>query len=114
MPVTTDLRTLTIANGATTSNTFVGNLMAAYAIQMPAAMTGASIGFSVSADGTTFGTLRYISDESTGATSPVSIVFTASMAVPLPDALTAWKAWRIVSASAEGAARTFTVIGKAP
>jgi hypothetical protein len=90
MPVTTDLKTLTIANGATTSDTFVGNLMAAYALQMPAAMTGASIGFSVSADGTTFGTLRHVLMNRPRDIA-VIIVFTASMAVP-PDALTAWKA----------------------
>jgi len=102
-------QTLTIANGATTTGTaFLAQNMAAFGLQMPAAFTGTSITFTVSADGATFQALY----DSTGATA-VSMSVAASRSYDLPSALTAWRAFKIVSGSAEAASRDLIVVGKA-
>ena len=101
-------QTLTILSGATSSDAFAANNTVAFGLQMPAAFTGTSITFTVSADGTTFQALY----DSTGTTA-VSMTVAASRSYDLPTALTTWKQFKIVSGSAEGADRSLVVIGKA-
>lgn len=98
---------LTIANGATTSNAVEGRASSAFGLQMPAAFTGTTITFTVSADGgTTFQALYSITN------TLVTMTVAASRSYDLPGELTAWSQWKIVSGSSEGATRTLIVIGK--
>ena len=102
--------TLTIANTATVSDAFRSADCVAFGLQMPGTFTGTSISFQVSADrGTTFQALY----DSTGA-NQVTLAVAASRSYDLPAELTAWDAFKIVSGSSEGAARSLVVIGKAP
>lgn len=101
------IQTLTIANGATTSDAFKAADIAAFGLQMPAAFTGASISFMVSADnGATYQALYDITN------TLVSLTVAASRTYDLPGELTVWSHFKIVSASSEGAARSLVVIGK--
>lgn len=106
----TRLMTLTIANGATVSDAFPSNDHAAFGLQMPAAFTGSALTFQVSADnGTTFQALY----DATGSTQ-VSMAVAASRSYDLPAELASWTHFKIVSGSAEGAARSLKVVGKRP
>lgn len=103
----TQRQTLVIANGETTSTAFTSSNFAAFGLQMPAAFTGASVTFTVSADdGATYQALYDTTN------TLVSLTVAASRSYDLPSALTAWDHFKIVSASAEGAARSLIVIGK--
>jgi hypothetical protein len=102
-------QTVTIANGATTSDAVEGQFNAGYGLQMPSAFTGASITFLVSADGSTFQALY----DSLGTTQ-ISVAVAASRSYDLPVELMTWRAWKIVSASNEGGVRSLVVIGKRP
>lgn len=107
MALANRIQTLAIANGATTSDAYAGGNMASYGLQMPAAFTGATISFQVSADkGTTFQALY------DSANTLVSVTVAASRSYALPVTLAAWTHWKIVSASSEGAARALVVVGK--
>lgn len=114
MPVSNDTQTLTIVSGGTASTSYRANNMAAYGLQMPAAFTGTSISFKVSADGATFQALYEVDDPATGTQRQVTLAVTASRNYALPDALTPWKAFMIVSNGVEGADRSLVVVGKAP
>lgn len=97
----------TIANGATTSDVIDVKGYAIHGLIMPAAFTGASVSFTVSDvhDGT-FVALY----DSAGVLVSVPVV--ASRAYDLPAELAVWPFVKIVSASAEAAARSLKVLSK--
>lgn len=100
---------LTIANGATTSDAVQGGDVTGYGLQLPAAFTGTTISFTVSADGgTTYQALYDITN------TLVSMTVAQGRSYDLPVELTSWKSWKIVSGSSEGAARTLWISGKKP
>jgi hypothetical protein len=112
----TESQTVTIASSGTVSTAILATREAAWGLQMPAEFTGTAITFQASADGTTFQAL-YEYDTATddgSATRAVTLAVAAARSYPLPDALTPWKAFKIVSGSTEAAARTLVVVGKAP
>lgn len=109
MTAVTRIAVLTIANAGTVSNAYKCTDHTAFGLQMPAAFTGTTITFQVSADsGTTFQALY----DDSGA-NQVSMSVAASRSYDLPAALTAWTHFKIVSGSSEGAQRLLTVVGKA-
>jgi hypothetical protein len=107
-------QTLTIANGATSSDAFECAGVTDLAVQLPPAFTGASITFTVSADnGLTFQELNEVSDRVVGTSAASKVLVTQGKSYSLPVSLTAWTHLKVVSASAEGAARSLVVVGKA-
>ena len=101
-------KTVVIANGQTTSGA-VGNTGARrgykrIGVALPATFTGASISFSVSADGTTYQALYAIT------ATLVSVTVVQGRSYDLPEELQPWPFFKIVSASAEGAERTLKVV----
>lgn len=100
-----------IANGGTTSNELDIAGAKFVAIQMPAAITGAT--FKVHGASVSGGTFAEIVDD-TGAA--VSITATAAKNIGLSSTvmakLSAFRFIKLVSASAEGAARSFNLICK--
>ena len=96
-------KTATISNGGTTSTAVYCADAAIFGVVIPSAFTGTSIGFTVSADGTTFQTLY----DNTGTI--VALTVAASRSLDLPTALAGWHSFKIVSNGAEGAARTIVV-----
>lgn len=113
-----EVKTLTIANGATTSSAFTSAASyAAYGLQVPDTFTGASISFEVAVDENNFKALYEIADATAGPPATqrqVTMAVTQGRSYDLPVALTAWPSWRIVSASSEGGARSLLVCGKRP
>lgn len=109
------VKILTIANGGTVSDAFEASSCAAFGLQLPATFTGTSITFQVSADrGTTYQALyEYdtVTDDGS-ATRVTTRAVVQGRSYDLPAALTAWTHFKIVSGSAEGAARTLYVTGK--
>lgn len=103
-----ETQTLTIANGATTSDAFAAGGLAMFGIIMPAAFTGTSITFTVSS--TFAGTYVPLYD-STG-TAVTATTAGTSRAIDCPTQLAAFPFWKIVSGSTEGGARSIVVIGK--
>lgn len=101
-----DVDTLTIANGATTSDACSSAGYAIFGLVMPSAFTGASVTFTVSHDGTTYQALHDTTN------TQVSLTVTASKSYDLPTALASWPSFKIVSASSEGAARTLQIVKK--
>lgn len=100
-------QTLTIANGQTTTTAFTASNFVAFGLQMPAAFTGTTITFTVSADDdTTYQALYDVNNVQ------VSMTVAASRSYDLPAELASWDHFKIVSGSAEGAARSLIVIGK--
>jgi hypothetical protein len=98
---------LAIANGQTVSAAFNASDCAAFGLQMPAAFTGTTVSFQVSADdGTTYQALYDTTN------TLVSMTVAASRSYDLPAELAAWDHFKIVSGLAEGAARTLIVVGK--
>lgn len=96
--------TWTIANNATVSDGLdmgVGELVG---IIMPAAFTGASITFQVSQDDSTYQALYDSSNSQVSIT--VSASRTYSLKQDVRANLSKWRYVKIVSASAEGAARS--------
>ncbi len=91
---------LTIANNGTTSDAVQSVGYAAFGLVMPAAFTGTTISFLVSADGVTYQALydRY--------NVLVSMTVAVSRSYDLPVELAGWHSFKIVSGSSEGAART--------
>jgi hypothetical protein len=104
---TTQKQTLTIANGQTTSDLCNAATASAFGLVLPAAFTGTSITYTVSADGSTFQALY----DNTGA-NQVTTAVTQGRSYDLPAELTAWPYFKLVSGSAEGAARSLVVVGK--
>lgn len=109
------VKVLTIANGQTTSDAFEAASCAAFGLQLPGTFTGTAITFQVSADkGTTYQTLyEYDSTTDDGsATRATTRAVVQGRSYDLPAELASWTHFKIVSGSAEGAARTLVVVGK--
>jgi hypothetical protein len=94
---------MSIANGQTDSSTLTMDHYSFGFFVIPAAFTGATVSFLVSADGSNFFPLR------NAANSLISYSVTPANAYPFPDEIGAALALKIRSASAEGAARTIVV-----
>ena len=99
-------RVLTIANGGTVSDAFDAREFAAFGIVMPT-MTGTAITLQVSHDGVTYQALHKNSSDVAW-----SVTITSAKSYALPSDLESWPYFKIVSGSAEGAARTLYVVGK--
>lgn len=103
-------KTITIANGATDSDVLDTEAYTFFALLFPAAFTGVTCTFKASHDNSTF---KAIEDD--GSTA-VSITVTTDTWVGLQSAvmtkLAAFRYLKLVSASAEGAARTIQVVLK--
>lgn len=95
-----------IPSGQTDSNGFIYDPYSFGLFVIPAAFTGASVSFKVSADGSNFYPLR------SAANTLISYTVAAGTAYPFPDELGGAIYARIVSASAEGAARTIIIMAK--
>lgn len=104
-----DAMTLTIANGATTSNAVPIDHFSWFALKYPGAITGATLAFQASDDGENFYTVQN-EDGAVTTTPPGSeVIVTLDVASPI---IAPFRFLRIVSASAEGAAREFTLFCK--
>lgn len=106
-----ETRTVTIASGATTSGVVgIGDYTIA-GVHLTAALTGATIGFTAAP--TSGGSYQTVKDSEGNA---VSIASSAAGAVGLSgaeaDAVAPWQWIKVVSASAEGADRTLTLVLK--
>lgn len=115
--VVSTVQRLTIAASGQESSAFQGDLMQAYGLQLPAAFTSTAITFLVSADGGNTYQALYEYDTTTddgSATRAVTLAVTQGRSYVLPVALLPWGSWKVVSGSAEAAARTLVVVGKAP
>lgn len=99
--------TVTIANGATVSSAFDARGFATIGFATPAALTGTAITFQVSHDNVTFVPLK------TTANAAVSVTVTTSSAYTIPSEVKPWRYIKLVSGSAEGAARTITIMASA-
>ena len=115
----TRVQTLTIASGQTVSSAFTAGWHAAYGVVIPSSFTGTSLSFQVCADTSVDAPVYqalYRRDEvaNDGSTVLDTITVTTSRSYALPDGLTAWQAFKIVSNGAEGADRSLVVVGKAP
>jgi hypothetical protein len=99
-------QTLTIANGATTSDAVRAAGFALFGLVMPSSFTGTTLTFTVSHDGTTYQALY----DNTG--TAVSLTVAASRSFDLPTALASWPYFKVVSGSSEGAARTLQIVKK--
>lgn len=109
-----ETQTLKIASGGTDSSGSQGGLFAAYGLVMPATFTGSSISFKVSADGTTYQALYELDDAATGTQRQVTLAVTQGRSYSLPDALTSWRSFQVISNGAEGGARDLVLVCKAP
>jgi hypothetical protein len=103
----TDVQTLTIANGATTSDFCNAAMWAMFGLIMPAAFTGTTLTFTVC--NTPAGTYQALYDVSNAT---VSLTVAVSRSYDLPAELSAWPYFKIVSGSAEGAARSLIIVKK--
>lgn len=95
-----------IASSGTTSAAVHADAYAMFGLVVPAAFTGTSITFTVSADGATYQALY----DSAG--NQVSVTVAQGQSYDLPSELASWPFWKIVSGSSEGAARTLVVVKK--
>jgi len=98
--------TALIASGEAISQALAIQAYHDFGVQMPAAFTGASISFQVSADGTTFQALYDRTN------TIVSVTVAVNRSYDLPGELADWAFVKIVSASNEGAARELIFIAK--
>jgi hypothetical protein len=99
------VRTVTIANGQTTSDALDCINGTVVGILTPAALTGTAFTFSVSADGVTYNTLY--SDAGTA----VSVTVAASRYIYLdPTVFAGVRYVKVISGSAEGAQRIITLV----
>lgn len=98
--------TLTIASAATESDAFDARGYGRFLLLMPAAFTGATISFKVSHDNVTYKRLRGSDNQI------VQVTVVADEAYSLPAALGSCRYFKIVSASAEGAARSLVVVAQ--
>jgi hypothetical protein len=101
------VETVTIANGAATSGAFRVGEYNKGSIQVPAAITGASYTLTVSNDGVTYSGLRVAA-----GTAVAAVSWAADNMLPLPAEVFSFKWAKIVSASNEAAARSFSVLLK--
>ncbi len=99
------VETVTIANGATLSSAVDLDGLGLVGIIMPAAFTGATIGFMVSPDNSTF------TDLYTTANTIIAMSVTQGRAYAMQAGdLAGFRYLKIKSASSEGAARTLTLL----
>jgi len=98
---------MSIANGQTDSNAVSFDPYSFGFFIIPAAFTGATVSFLVSADGVTFTPLR------NAANALISYTVTPDNAYPFPDEVGAAMSIKLRSASAEGATRTIVTSVKA-
>lgn len=98
--------TAVIPNGTKPSQALAIQGYREFGLQMPAAFTGATIKFQVSADNVTYGDLYDKTNTLVSVTVAVNRHYT------LPDDLAPWAFVRIVSASDEGAERSLVFIAK--
>lgn len=106
MPSSPRSTTVTITGGQTVSaaSQDIGEF-AVVALLLPAAFTGTSVSFQVSADGSTFGVLT----RPDGATYSVPVA--ASLAIPVHGGLfQPWRYVKVVSSGAEGADRIVRLV----
>lgn len=103
--------TLTIASGQTVSDACPMDSQAFGGFLLPAAFTGATVSFQASPDGTTFGAVYRLTSAGT-AEEAVTLYVTQGRYYALPDELAGCHSFKIVSASAEGAARSIVVSRK--
>lgn len=99
--------TVTIASGQTASGAFDRAHYSIMGIITPGTLTGTALGFSASDE--LAGTYRTVYKDGTAA----SVAMAADRAIGIDDlalALAPWRFLKLVSGSAEGAAREFTVI----
>jgi len=99
------IRTVTIASGGVNSTSFEPGRFAKGVFQLPSAITGTEFTVEYSIDGTTFTQVPVNAVESNPITSAA-----ASRTYRLPKATFAARYARIVATTAQGAARTITVI----
>lgn len=97
-------KSVTIANAATTSGAIQLDERVVCGIEFPAAFTGATVGFEVSADGTNYFDLY---DDAGSAISVTATVSTVSRLIPADFAMA--KYLKVKSASSEGAERTVKI-----
>lgn len=99
-------RTATIANAAQLSSAIENKYGAELGLVVPAAFTGTAVTFEVSADGTTYQGLYDT------AGNAVSVTVAQGRSYVLPSELLPWPYFKVKSGSAEGGARTLTVVIK--
>jgi len=99
---------VTILNGGTVSSVAdVSNSGHLLGFVMPAAFTGATVGFQVSADGTTYATLYNSSNNAVSITVTQGRAY--SFTADILSALSNWRYVKLVSGSAEGADRDIQI-----
>lgn len=105
---------LTVGNGSSTSDSggpdndgvVDGRPYAMYGLVIPSSFDGTTIGFSVSADGTTYQTLY------DNTATVVSMTVAASRSYDLPVALAVWPFWKLTTGTSQTGATAFIVIAK--
>lgn len=100
---------VTIANGGTNSTMVNATGYQFFSIFVPAAFTGTTLTFQVSNDGGSFVGLRDLT-----GTAKTALTVAAGQAYACPDELKYFPYFRVVSGSAEAAARTLSVWCKQP
>ncbi len=101
------VETVVIPNAGTTSGAFRVGEYNKGSIQVPAAITGASYTIHVSNDGVTYAAVRAVA-----GTAIAAVNWAADNMLPIPAEVFSFKWAKIVSAGAEGAARSFSVMLK--
>lgn len=99
--------TTTISSGQTTSGEIDGRGFGSFALELPAAFTGASISFTGSR--TSGGTFQALYDANG---DQVSVTVVQGRNYDVPGEVVVWPFWKLVSASAEGAERTIGIVAR--
>jgi hypothetical protein len=97
--------TVTIPNGGTTSTLVNATAFSQFSLFLPAAFTGTALTFQVSPDGQA----GWVGLRALDGTAKTALAVAAGQAYPCPDELRYFPYFRVVSGTAEGAARTLTV-----
>lgn len=95
--------TAVVPNAGTVSQSIKNEMARAGSIKFPAALTGTTVNYEVTDDGTNYVALRVAA-----GTAFANITYAANQVQPLPAELFSFFAWRVVVA-AQGAARSFVV-----
>lgn len=99
---------ITIANGGTTSEAIASSGAAIYGLKFPSALTSIVVRYTVCESAT--GTFVPLYD-SAGVIVADAVAGT-TRGLDLPTAIAAWPFFKVVLGSAEGAARTLTLVKK--
>lgn len=107
MPRSTSIQavTATIANSATVSNAVTLDAATITGIVMPAAFTGTTLTFQVSADGSTYVALY----DSTGTLESMTVAVSCGYSLN-PAVFAGWPYMKVVSGSTEGGSRAITLV----